>query len=154
MTATLPLQSCRMFASGVCLRDCWFGRSGQPVHGDGTRLWTAIEADAATGTVVSGVVSRMHAVVAQLSRKFEALGRAGFNAKPASFALFHVDYDFTARRTRHIVLLACLPRRRSLYRLRSLQPFGLLAVLPQLCAEVRMRDLDQRFGAFANRLAV
>src|SRR5512141_3317759 len=105
MTATLPLQSCRMFASCLCLRNCWFGRGGQPVHGDGARLRTAIETYAAAGAVVSGVLRGMHAVVAELSRKFEALGRAGFNTKPASFALSHVDYDFPARRTCHIVLL-------------------------------------------------
>src|SRR5579863_2928197 len=104
MTATLPLQSCRMFPSCLLLSCHSFGTCGKPVDFDCSRLRTAIEADAASCAVVAGVARRMHAIVAQFSRKFETLGRARLDAEPASFALFNIDDHVAARRTRHIRL--------------------------------------------------
>src|SRR5208283_5742869 len=95
MTATFPLQSCRMFASslGLCLSrgHSRFGRRGQPVDDDGARLRTAIKADAASGTVVAGVVGGMNSERTQFRGEFQAFGRAGLNAEPASFALLNID---------------------------------------------------------------
>src|SRR6266576_4103936 len=138
MTATLPLQSCRMFAS------CLHGRSGfgwgcQAEHSDRARLRTAIKADAASGAIVAGIARRMHAVMAQFRREFQALGRAGFHAQPASLALLDIDRHFTARWARHAYhLISSLSHRCGLRRMRILQPLGLFAILVQLRTEVGM----------------
>src|SRR5579859_386660 len=103
MTATFPLQSCRMFAPRLRARSP--RRRDQPVHRDGSRLWTAVEADAASSAIVPGIARRMHAVMAQLRSQLQALGRARFHAQPASFALIHVDRDIAARLARHFLHL-------------------------------------------------
>jgi hypothetical protein len=54
--------------------------SRQAKNGDGSGLGAAIEADAASGAVMSGITRGMNAVMAELGRKFEALGRAGLDA--------------------------------------------------------------------------
>src|SRR5512135_3703252 len=88
-TATLPLQSCR-------IRRLLGAGSVQTKHRDRSRLRTAVEADAATGTGVAGVAGGMNAVGAQLRRQLQALGRAGLHAQPAPLALRYVDAYRTA----------------------------------------------------------
>src|SRR5579862_2019260 len=100
MTATLPLQSWRMFTSTWNLRN-YLGRRDQAIDGDGTRLGAAVKADATSGAVVTCVVRRVHAVVAQLRSKFQAFGRTGLDTQPASFALLDVDGDVAARCSGH-----------------------------------------------------
>src|SRR5579863_1452399 len=148
MTATFPLQSCRMFAS---CRSRNFGRWNQTVDRDRSRLRTAIETNAASGAVVTAIACRMHSVGTQFRSKLQAFWRAGLDAQPASFALFDINRDIAARLASHAFLS---PRNRRLGHLRMLQPLGLFAISVQPLAEVRMRDLDQRLGPLANRLAV
>jgi hypothetical protein len=45
----------------------------------------------------------MGPVFIQVRPQFETLWRTGFDAKPASFAFFGIDRDFTARLGRHDV---------------------------------------------------
>src|SRR5271169_1191820 len=102
MTATLPLHSCRMFASWLGRGDDRFGGRDEPVDDDGPGLRTAVETDAASGAVVAGITRRMHPVGTQFRGKLQAFGRAGFHAQPASFALLDINRDIAACWTRHI----------------------------------------------------
>src|SRR5579864_8909262 len=154
MTATFPLQSCRMSASWLGLGNDRFRRREQPVDHDGARLRAAIEADTASRAVVPGVTRRMHSVGTQFGGEFQAFRRAGYNTKSASFALLNINRDIAECWTRHSFTLVSSPGRCSLHRLRMLQPFGLLAVLVKLGAEIGMRNLDEGFGPLANRLPV
>src|SRR5579872_116404 len=150
-----------MFASCLRLGRHSLWRSSQPINGDRARLRTAIEADAASGAVVPGVVRRMDAIVTQLRRKLEAFGRARLDAEPASFALLDIDCDLPARWTRHILLLtpcqsvtALSADCSSMHWHRMLQPVRFLAGLPKLRTKIWMGNLDQGLRPFANRLAV
>src|SRR5512142_2066031 len=82
----------------------WLRWRCEAKHRNGPGLWTAVEANAAAGATLSGVAGGMHAVGTQLRGQFQALGRAGLDAQPASFALFYVDGDLTARLCRHVHL--------------------------------------------------
>jgi hypothetical protein len=88
-----------MFASLRC--DYSFGRRCQPGHGDGAWLRAAVEADAASGAIVAGVVRRMHAVTIQLGSQLETFRRAGLDAEPATFALLYVNGHIAARWSWH-----------------------------------------------------
>src|SRR5215467_5586887 len=96
-----------------CLR--WscnhLGRSRESIHLDRSRLRTAVETNAASGAIMSGITRGMNAVMAEFRRKLEALERAGLDAEPASFALFDIHYDFAARRTGHNLLLVSSSQR-------------------------------------------
>jgi len=96
----LPLQSCRMFAS--CWRDHHFRRRRETIDRDGSGFRTTIETDTAPGAVMPGITRRMDAVVAQLRSQFQALGRAGLDTQPASFALLNINRDIAARWARHV----------------------------------------------------
>src|SRR5438105_2138731 len=97
-TATLPLHSCRMFAS------LHFLGCRQTVHRDRARLRTAVETNAAAGAVVSGVARGMHAVGTQAGIQFQALGRTAVHAKSATFTFVNVDGDLTACLSCHVHL--------------------------------------------------
>src|SRR5581483_556813 len=97
MTATFPLQSCRMVASLIG----WLLWRSLPVHGDRTRLGTAIETNAATGAVVSHIARGMHAIGIQSRKQFEAFRRTRFDTQPASLALVRINRHFAARLPRH-----------------------------------------------------
>src|SRR5271165_3986308 len=148
MTAMFPLQSCRMFHSRLSFWDRNFGERGQPVDDNGARLRTAIEADAASGAVVAGVTGGMNSVGTHFRGEFQALRRAGLDAEPASLALLDINGDVAACCARHVLSPPSLLCRCLCY-LRMLQPLGLFAIFVELGAEVRMRDLDQRFGSLA-----
>src|SRR5580765_4147632 len=136
MTATLPLQSCRMFASCLHRRRRRFGGNCQAEDRDRPGLWTAIEADPTPGATVAAIMRRMDAVMAQFRREFQALGRAGFHAQPASLALLDINSHFTSRWARHACHLISLSHRCGLRRMRILQPLCLFAILVQLRTEV------------------
>src|SRR5579864_3839934 len=92
-----------MSASWLGLGNNRFRRRDQPVDDDGTRLRAAIEADAASGAVVTGITRRVHSVGTQFGREFQAFRRAGLNTEPASFALLDIDRDIAACWACHIV---------------------------------------------------
>src|SRR6185369_14749509 len=100
--ATLPLQSCRMLPSRYRFH---FGWSCQSVHFQCARLWTAIEADAASRAFRTLVLCWMHAVSVQFRQQFQAFWRTGFHAQSASLALFLVDQDFSPRLACHFHLI-------------------------------------------------
>src|SRR5689334_5680743 len=81
------------------------GRSRQAEYRDGSRFRAAIEANPAPGAVLSRITRGMDAIGTQLRRQFEAFGRAGFNAQPASFTLFDINRDVTACLCRHVHLV-------------------------------------------------
>src|ERR1035438_7297428 len=110
MTATLPLQSWRMFASWLAWNDSGFGWRGEPVDDDRAGLRTAIEADAAAGAVMSGILRRMHPVVTQFRGELQTFWRARLNTKTASFAFFYLAGDVAARWACHIFLPSFLIR--------------------------------------------
>src|SRR5215470_2119683 len=89
-TATLPLQSCRMFSSLP------LARRRPPVHGDRAGLGTTVETDAAAGAVMPGVARGMHTIGAQLRRQLQALRRTAVHAQSAALALLDVNRDFPA----------------------------------------------------------
>src|SRR5579864_9728267 len=105
MTATFPLQSCRMSASWLGLGDNRLGRRGQPVDDDGSRLRAAVEADAASGAVVAGITRRVDSVGTQHRGEFQTFRRAGLNTEPASFALLDIDRDIAACWSGHSLTL-------------------------------------------------
>jgi hypothetical protein len=88
-----------MFASLCC--ENRFGRRRQPVYGQRARLRAAVEADAASSAIVTGVTRPVHAVAIQLRSEFEAFGRAGLDAEPATFALLQIDGHIAARWSWH-----------------------------------------------------
>src|SRR5215469_2744423 len=88
--ATFPLQSCRM---GISLKNGWFWRRRETIHGDRAGLRAAIEADTAAGAAVAGIDGGMYAVSVQLRAKLQAFRRTGLNAQSAAFALLDVDQD-------------------------------------------------------------
>jgi len=92
-----------MFTSRRSLNYRGLGWRGEPINGDGPGLRAAIEADATSSAFVARVAGRMHAVVTQFWSKLKALWRARLDAKPASFALFHIDFDIAACWSRHRV---------------------------------------------------
>src|SRR5208282_2763687 len=77
-------------------------RLGHPVHNDGPRLGTAIEADAASRAAFAEVLRRMHAVSAQVGRQGQAFGRARLHAQPAALALLDADNHSSPRLTCHV----------------------------------------------------
>src|SRR5271166_1979547 len=81
-----------------------FGRRHEPVHRDGSWLGAAVEARAAARAAFSGIGRRMHAILAQLRRQYQALGRARLHAQPAPFTFFDIDRDITAWLRRHVLL--------------------------------------------------
>src|SRR5579872_5904299 len=105
MTATFPLQSCRMFASWLGLGDERFSGRDQPVDDNGAWLRAAVEADAASGAVVAGITRGVYSVGTQFGSEFQAFWRAGLNTEPASFALLDIDRDIAAWGGRHIFYL-------------------------------------------------
>src|SRR6476660_7590018 len=113
MTATLPLQSWRMFASCLLGNCNWFCRDCPTVNRDRPRFRAAIEADTASGAIVADVARRMHSVMAEFRREFETSGRARLYTQPASFALLDINCNFTARWARHIWHLMSISSLRS-----------------------------------------
>src|SRR5579871_2046143 len=105
MTATLPLQSCRIFASGLHWGFGNLGRRGEAVDSNRAGLRTAIEANAASGAIVACVTRRVHSVGTHLRSQLQALRRARLDAQPASFALLDIDGDVALCLTGHSVLL-------------------------------------------------
>jgi len=102
ITATLPLQSCRMFSSLdrlgnasvlTRIRPRLAGRR-QPVHHDGARLRAAVEANSAAGAVMSGVARGMHSQRAQLGLQLQTSRRTALDTKSAPLALLHINCDF------------------------------------------------------------
>jgi hypothetical protein len=74
-----------MFAS--CPSNDSFGKRGQAINRERARLRAAVEADSASGAIVTRVVGGVYAVMIQLRSQFQALWRTGLDAQPASFAL-------------------------------------------------------------------
>src|SRR5690349_4226502 len=102
--ATLPLHSCRI----SFLRDCDAGARRFYAHdSDGTRLGTAIEADAATGAALALVLCGVHAVAVQFGREEERLGRTRIDTEAAALAFILVDANFTACHC-HVCVLLCV----------------------------------------------
>src|SRR5438876_5771991 len=132
---------------------CWnhnrFRWWRQAIDGNCAWLRAAIEADAASGAVFTGVVRGMNAVCAQLRQQNQAFRRAGLHAQPASFAFIHVYGNIPACLRWHN-----LPRSNWFLRLGALQPLCLFAVLIELVAKLGMSDLDQRFGPLTDALTV
>jgi hypothetical protein len=89
-----------MFASLRCRER--FAFCFYAVDSNRARLWATVKTDSATGAVVPGVAGGMNPVGTQLWRQFQALGRAGLNAYPASFAFLDIDCDLTARLACHL----------------------------------------------------
>src|SRR5208283_4272839 len=77
-----------------------FRRRNQPVDNNGSGLRAAVEAGPAAGAVLTGVLRRMHAVLAQLRRQEQALGRARLDTQAAPLTLFRID-DYVTTRLRY-----------------------------------------------------
>src|SRR5271167_859415 len=103
MTATLPLQSCRIFASRprLLFSGQWLGFCPGAIDRNRSRLRAAIEADSTPGAVMARVMRRMSPVNIQFRPEFQALRRARFHAQPASFTFFDIDRNLTARLPYH-----------------------------------------------------
>src|SRR5581483_11093600 len=94
MTATLPLQSCRMLASLIFWNQLESGH--QAVNDDGTWFGTAVETNAAPGAVLPGVACGMNSERAQLGGEFKTSRRTRLHAPAATGARVDVDGDSTA----------------------------------------------------------
>src|SRR5271167_3918194 len=88
ITATLPLHNCRtgnLLAHRLDL--------DRAQHRDSARLRAAVEADAAAGTLLSGIVRGMDAICIHPRQQLQALRRAGVHTQPAALALVLIDLD-------------------------------------------------------------
>src|SRR5271165_1589950 len=97
--ATFPLQSCLMgHLLGVENRraDC-LCRRNEPVHDNGSGLRAAVETCSAARAFLAGILRGMDAVLAQLGRQEQALGRARLDAQAAALAFFWIDDYITSR---------------------------------------------------------
>ena len=146
--ATLPLQSCRMVVLLAIAEACFGGR--EPEYGDRSGLGTAVEANAAAGAVrrrcSAPDARRTHSVSAASSRH---LGGQDSTHSPHPLHSSRIDANVSPclgchSSPRCVLICGCW----------ALQPLGLLAIFVKLVTELGMRDLDQRLGSLADRLAV